>query len=108
MVRPVLLALLACGAPQDDNQPAYDTRGIDGPLAPPGEDLVLEVTSASPGSTLTLRASNADPGERVHFLLKRGGLGAGPCPDVLDGLCASVEAPLLGSRETQTRPVSPH
>ncbi len=100
MILTTLTALLACGVAPDDNQPTYDVAAVDQPMAPPGEDLILEVTSGSPGGPLTLRARNADPGETVHFLLKRGGLGAGPCPDALDGLCTSVESPF--ARLTRT------
>ena len=95
MVLSLYTTLLACGVPHDDNQPDHYQTEVIEQLAPPGEDLTLEVTSGSPGGPLTLVARNADPGETVHFLLKRGGLGAGACPDVLDGLCTSVERPFV-------------
>ena len=90
---PTLALILACGGVADDNNVPYQNTDVNQPLPPPGEDLLLEVTSGAPGGPLTLRALNADPGETVHFLLKRGGLGAGPCPDALDGLCTGVESP---------------
>lgn len=102
-MRPVvLISVLACGADTPDaDKPGLQAAAV---LPPPGVHLTLEVTGAAPGATMTLRAFDADPGETVHFAVNGSGLGSGPCPEVLDGLCVDLAPPLFRfSAEADTR-----
>ncbi len=87
-----LLLLAACATGVDDpNQPEF---GVTTPLPPPGEDLGISFDGGTPGELFSIRVTNADPGETVQFVISANGPGAGPCPDILDGLCVGLTPPL--------------
>lgn len=47
------------------------------------------------GLPVTLTASNANPGETVYFLYSEGGVGCGPCPNKLGGMCLDLVQPIV-------------
>jgi len=56
--------------------------------------LELSVSQLSPGSEATWTATGAEPGERVRIFATTSGLGAGPCPAPLGGLCLDLLTPI--------------
>lgn len=104
---PILFAVLATGCADEAGWPvAADPDGLTtadelaAPAVrpPPGVPLVLDAGDVMPGQMVTITASSADPGETVRFLRGASGIGAGPCPAALGGLCLDVRNPtLMGS-----------
>ncbi|MFT4627537.1 MAG: hypothetical protein ACI8PZ_006223 [Myxococcota bacterium] len=95
MLRLLPLALLACAGPPAGTADAPNTFSVDaGVQAPPGEPLMLATSDPAPGGRLEFMVANADPGETVYYALSPNGLGAGPCPAALGGLCVGLDAPL--------------
>jgi hypothetical protein len=64
-------------------------------LPPPGVPLTITATVASPGLPITINVGSADPFESIRLLRSTVGLGAGPCPPLLGGMCVDVQAPTL-------------
>ena len=58
-------------------------------------DPVLSQTPLVLGQSVTLTVTNAAPGERVHFVYSTVGLGVGPCPPALGGLCLDILDPVV-------------
>ena len=88
---PLLLA--ACGTP--DAEPLLDAAlehaapVADWHAPAPGE-LDLQVTGGVMGGTITFDITGANYGERVILLRSAGGVGEGPCVDMLGGQCLSL------------------
>jgi len=63
---------------------------------PTGRDsaLTLSVSSLSPGGSATWTVEGAEAGESVQILVSTTGLGDGPCPDQIGGLCLDLLAPV--------------
>lgn len=64
-------------------------------LPPPGVPLTITASVASPGAPFTITVASADPFESIRLLRTTVGLGAGPCPPLLGGMCVDVQAPTL-------------
>ncbi|TAH39629.1 MAG: hypothetical protein EYC70_02240 [Planctomycetota bacterium] len=58
------------------------------------EPLVLQVDPLFRGEDAAATVTDAAPGETVHFLSSLAGVGAGPCPPQLGGLCLDLLAPI--------------
>lgn len=56
--------------------------------------LRLEQSALRRGQPATLTASNAVPGESIYFLYSLSGVGSGPCPPQLGGLCLDLRLPV--------------
>ncbi|MEQ1504756.1 MAG: hypothetical protein ABMB14_21135 [Myxococcota bacterium] len=102
----VWVAVLGCAEPADG-----DLAGIGAPF----DDATAQVSSEGTADGAALRAalavnlgdpltagapttytvSGADPGEKVILAASTAGVGPGPCPAVIGGLCLSLNAPLL-------------
>ena len=64
----------------------------------PGSGITLTSTDVVRGQTTTLTVTDAIAGEDVTFAATVTGLGVGPCPQILGGLCVDIVSPvLLGS-----------
>ncbi len=65
----------------------------------PIDGILLAVGELHRGRTATLMTTRANPGEQVHFLYSLRGIGNGPCPPQLGGLCIDLMNPVtdLGS-----------
>ncbi len=93
-----VLALVGC-ANEADQEVAWTLSGEELEVTPfeqvptPPYDLGLSIGALVAGATGTLTASGADAGATVHYL--HGGVGAGPCPAALGGLCIDVTGPTL-------------
>ncbi len=61
----------------------------------PGEHeaLVLQVDPMFRGRDATVTVTEGAPGERIYFVSSFNGLGAGPCPTALGGLCLDLATP---------------
>jgi len=59
------------------------------------DGLNLAASPLARGQAGTLTLQNAAPGERVDFVLSLNGVGAGPCPPTLGGLCLDLLAPIV-------------
>ncbi len=55
----------------------------------------LEASPLVRGQVATLGVQQAIPGERVDFLYSLRGVGAGPCPPLLGGVCLDLLAPVV-------------
>jgi len=60
-----------------------------------GGDITLSVSDMVRGQPVTFTVTGAESGELVRFAGNTGGLGAGPCPPFLGGLCFDIVAPVL-------------
>ena len=60
--------------------------------APPDE-LDLALSPAVQGGNLTWTVTGANANETIYLIMSLGGLGAGPCPPVLNGDCLDITAP---------------
>ena len=67
--------------------------------APPALDLTTGILIRGLPADLTVQAANA--GESVHFLYSLNGIGNGPCPPILGGLCLDILAPVRNSGSAQ-------
>jgi len=87
-----------------------DYGWITGATFPPGGGVWHRTDGPPPGFTLLhdrvirgrpieLRVTGAEPGTDVWFLYSLSGIGEGPCPDVIGGLCLDLLSPIevLGS-----------
>ncbi len=99
----ITLVLAACNAHVDDSWDApanallaEQPLGVD-VAPPPGpgvSPLTLDTTAVIPGEITTLTVTGALPSETVHFALTLQGVGAGPCPPPLGGLCLDLLPPV--------------
>lgn len=66
---------------------------------PSGYEIVLSQTPLRRGLVAAFHAAGARPDEEVFFLYSTRGVGAGPCPPQLGGLCLNLRTPIerLGS-----------
>ncbi len=66
---------------------------------PSGFELVLSQTLLRRGQTASFHVAGARPDDEVFFLYSTRGVGAGPCPPQLGGLCLDLRNPIerLGS-----------
>lgn len=89
----------------DRNQLVFRGRYID-PEGPYGQGHGVYVASIAggpslagpgtlaPGAEALLEVVGVEAGERVHFLASRAGIGDGPCPPALGGLCLDLLEPV--------------
>ncbi len=86
--RSMLLCACACATPQIqvDEVVGSRTHRADG--------VHLVVGAAVPGAPLLLEVSGLRPGDELTFAGSLSGIGSGPCPPSLGGLCIDVEAPV--------------
>ncbi len=61
---------------------------------PVADALDLTATPLKRGAPADLTVANAIPGERIYFLYTMAGMGAGPCPGSLGGLCLDLLNPI--------------
>ncbi len=79
-----LLVLLGCSA-----------RPSDTPMMPPPGALdIYTLGLLPPGAVAEIVVENAVPGVPVRLVGGLGGLGSGPCPAVLGGLCVDIRGPV--------------
>jgi hypothetical protein len=64
------------------------------------QNLDIAVDYVVPGETTTLTVNGANPGESVRFVRSFQGVGAGPCPAVLGGLCLDLRGTTLMGAST--------
>lgn len=59
------------------------------------QGLAIDIDYVVPGEVATVTVDGAMPGESVRFVRSFKGLGSGPCPAVLGGLCIDMRGPSL-------------
>jgi len=60
-----------------------------------GDEIVIDSTEMVRGEPVTITVTGAASGETVRFGGSTGGVGAGPCPEPLGGLCFDILGPVL-------------
>lgn len=96
----LLLSFSACDTPEAPFVPEpYGLDPVDGPTeigAPRGlATLQLSLDSSlERGETSRFTVRGGDPGETIALIYGTAGLGVGPCPPVLGGLCVDIRNPL--------------
>ena len=69
-----------------------------------GGGLTLEVTDMVRGEPVTFTVTGGEPGELIRFGGSQNGVGDGPCPAPLAGLCFDILAPVLNLGSTVVGP----
>jgi hypothetical protein len=77
------------GAASDLQTPSWSPE-VPAGHAPPLMAPSLSVSPLLVGQAMWFTVSGADPGDLIHLAFGTEGLGAGPCPDRLDGACLDV------------------
>jgi len=108
MRRTLLLAttliISACDAPDDfDVAVAPDVAPADAwaheepgaALPPPGTLDVDHTGELFPGGILEILVTNMPAGDTAHVLVSTRGVGNGPCPGLLGGICLDIKRPTL-------------
>lgn len=83
--------LVACtSVPVEDLEQAITYEQATEQAAPPGVALSLDVSALNAGGIATMNVADADPGEQVFLLRSLNGMGNGPCPPALNGMCVDL------------------
>lgn len=94
----VLALLASCSAPVEMgvplDAPEWQHQALPSQTSPPPGSLVLEPVDFWQGETAIVTASGLTEGDTATLIISIGGLGDGPCPAILGGMCLEIMAPL--------------